>query len=243
MLRLFLAMLAYVWGAFLAPDDGDGSDDAKDGGNDNGDKPSSDKPPSDAKWSDKDVNKLKGDARKEGRSVGEKNVLETLGFDSIDEAKQRFATFKEWEEDEKTELDKAADCIDKLTKRAETAESRVSELEGTVKSHSRKEAIRAALSKAGYSGNERHALRAVSESDVKESDDGTFDATDAVKALSEEGFPGFESEESKPEWNDPPTLERRRRKQSGEGETASDRRKKKRTARLGANPTKGKPAP
>lgn len=207
MFRLFLAILAYVWGVFLA------SDNNGDDGNDNG----NDKSKPEAKWTDPDVNKMKGDARKEGRATGEKNILEALGFESVEEAKQRFATFKEWEEDEKTELDKAADCIDKTTKRAEKAEARVLELENEVKKTRTNEAISNALDAADFNGKRSHALRAVDRSQVKE-EDGSFDASEAVKALSEDGFPGFE--EPPPDLNDPPVLNRQRRKGNDDGKSA-----------------------
>lgn len=216
MFRLLLAALAFAWTMFFASDDGDdnGNDDGNnDDANDSND---SGKPKSDAKWTDKDLSKYKGDARKEGKATGEKSVLEALGFESIDDAKQRFATFQAWEEDEKTELDKAADCIDKLTKRAETEKERAGKAEAELKRMQTNEAIADALDEANFSGKRPHALRAIDRSQVKETDDG-FDASEAVKALSEDGFPGFE--EPEPSLNDPPTLERRRRKQGDQDQS------------------------
>lgn len=136
------------------------------------------------------VGALKGGARKEGRDKGEKDALSLLGFDSIDDAKQSLAAFRQWKEEEQSELDKANEQIDALTNRAETAEGRVSELGKSAAERSRRDAISNALVEANYQGKVSHAIGAVDLSKVKE-DDGKFDASEAVKALQDDEFPGF----------------------------------------------------
>ncbi len=61
-------------------------------------------------FSQDDVNTLVGNARKEGRTSGEKALLESLGLQSVDDLKGIIKAAKDAEEANKTELQKAQDA-------------------------------------------------------------------------------------------------------------------------------------
>lgn len=61
-------------------------------------------------FTQEEVNRLVGDARKDGRSSGEKSLLESLGLKSADDLKGIVQSAREAEEKNKTELQKAQDA-------------------------------------------------------------------------------------------------------------------------------------
>lgn len=59
-----------------------------------------------AKYSDKDLDKYKGSARKEGRQAATNELLQELGVESLDDLKTGYQTYAQQREAEKSEADK-----------------------------------------------------------------------------------------------------------------------------------------
>jgi hypothetical protein len=80
-------------------------------------------PPSGAHLTQEDLNSAACRARNEGRSSGQKELLDALGIPSVEEAKAKLKVLADIEEKNKDELTKAAD-------RATKAESELNETKG-----------------------------------------------------------------------------------------------------------------
>lgn len=83
------------------------------------------------KYTDKDVDKYKGDARKEARSA----LLKDLGFENPDDLKTFVSNYRDVEEATKSEADKLSEQLKGLKPKAERADS----LEGVLKGYLEKE--------------------------------------------------------------------------------------------------------
>jgi ribosomal protein L13E len=71
------------------------------------------------KYTDRDLDKYKGTARKEGREAASRELADQLGV-SVDEAKQIISDHRKREEAQKTELDKANERIKELESKSQT---------------------------------------------------------------------------------------------------------------------------
>lgn len=147
-----------------------------------------------------ELNTLAGIARKEGKEAGKKEArsefLQSIGVSDEENEEEVVRAVKEWRDGQKTEADRLKGERDNLTQANEAERKRADDLEAKLKRRDRKDAIVSALSEAGYTGKTSHAIGAIDadhSEKVKEAGGG-FDATDAVKALSEDEFPGFGAE-------------------------------------------------
>lgn len=77
------------------------------------------------------VNSISSTEHKKGQSKGERDTLEKLGFESLDEAKQAFDDYKAWKEEQMTEADKQAEALaeTKATVEAQSAQIKALEAE------------------------------------------------------------------------------------------------------------------
>lgn len=127
-----------------------------------------------------DVNRLMGDRANRAGSAKEKEILETLGVDSLDDAKTLLEAQRKRAEDEKSDLEKEKEA-------REAAEKR--EKEATVAAN--KKLIRAEFIMEASRANVEHPNDAYSladKSEVKIDDAGKVTgAADAVKVLVEAG--------------------------------------------------------
>lgn len=136
-----------------------------------------DTPNPEAKYTDRDVDKFKGDARKEGRQAAERHLAESLGA-SVEEAKKIIADHRVAEEATKTEIEKKDGEIQTLKQRAEQAEalaeSRLIDAE-----------MRSALIAGGVPAERvGDALRLAGRDSITVKEDGSVDGLDAsVEAL------------------------------------------------------------
>lgn len=150
-----------------------------------------------------ELNTHAGNARSEGKDSGKKEArsefLKSIGVSDEENEEEVIKAVKEWRDGQKTEADRLKSERDSLTQANEAEKKRANDLEAKLKERDRKDAIVSALSEANYTGKTSHAIGAIDPSKVKE-EDGKFDATDAVKALQDDEFPGFEDD--KPD--DPP---------------------------------------
>lgn len=167
-----------------------------------------------------DLNTHVGDARSEGRTQGEKAAraatLASLGIPDDENADAELARMKEERDGQKSEAERLKNERDNLSQTNKAEKKRADELEDKLRERDRRDAISSALSEAKYEGKLSHAIGAIDALKIKE-EGGSFDASEAVKALKDDGFPGFPSDTpSNPE----PTPQG---KQSPKGKTAADR--------------------
>lgn len=193
------ALLALVWSWALTPDDPPADPPSADS-----EATPADEPKPEAKYTDKDLDKYKGDARKDGRTAGEKAAekkwLDSLGVKSLEEAQQKFTAWKELEDDEKSELDKASECIDTITGERDTFKQRAETAEEELKSVRVTEALSEALAEQNLRPDRRKiALRSLDRSGVIFDDNGNLTGTkEAAEALAEEEPSWFVAEAARP---------------------------------------------
>lgn len=137
------------------------------------------------KFSQADLDKIAGNSRAEGRSAAEKELLASLGVDSLDTAKERIAAQKAAEDAAKTEVERLADEAKAANARAQKAEREafatraLSKLESGLRDAGLKpERVGTALKLVDLSGIK------VEGTEVQ----GITEAIDAVKAESPEWF-------------------------------------------------------
>lgn len=175
-------ILPVVSGGDGAGDGGGGGGDGGQGGN-----PPTPPPPaaSEAKFTQADLDKIAGNARKDGREAGLKEVLESLGVADVDAAKALVEAAKAAEDAQKSELQKATEERDKFRQQAEQAQARaeaavaITRLEGALRDAGiNAERIPAAMKLADLSGLK------VEGTDVS----GVAEAVESIKATSPEWF-------------------------------------------------------
>lgn len=215
MFQLLFAALAFAWTALFASDDGDGGNDDDGGNNDDG-KPDPRKAP---KYSDEELDRIAGQKRNEGKTTAEREYLEALDVESIDEAKTALAEHRANKAKDQTDAQRLEAERDAWKDKAERAEAEREKKDKALRERDRKDAILSALSSANYVGKTSHAIGAIdaSFSSLVKEEDGEFDASEAVKSLSDDGFPGFKSDAP----GNPPDPPRGVPQKTGE--TAADR--------------------
>lgn len=131
----------------------------------------------DAKYTDKDVDKFKGDARREGREAAERQVAETLGV-SIEEAKTIIAERRQSDEQSKSDLEKA-------NARAAAAEQRAEQAETLAETRLVDAEMRTAMLEAGVPPERvKSALRLAGRDAVKVGKEGAVEGIkESVEAL------------------------------------------------------------
>ncbi len=78
---------------------------------------------SNGKFTQEDLDRIAGESRKDGRTVAEKELLKSLGVESLDAAQAVISAAKQAEEDQKTELQRAQDEAARLRDEAEAAKA------------------------------------------------------------------------------------------------------------------------
>ena len=117
MFRLMLALFALLWSSVM------------DASGDPPDDPAADDPPKPeggGRYTDADVDRLKGEARKEARGAAERKFLETLGVDSLDDAKSALEAFREKQKAEQTEAERLQAELEEERKARQKAEETAS---------------------------------------------------------------------------------------------------------------------
>lgn len=106
MFRLFFALLALAWSLLLdsegaggGSEAGDDADGASAGGASAGGEPV-------GKYTDKDVDKFKGDARSQGRDAEKNRILKELGVDDLEAAKSALSEYRTIEEATQTDVER-----------------------------------------------------------------------------------------------------------------------------------------
>jgi hypothetical protein len=184
MFRLMLALFGWMFTMLLDTEGGGGDDDPPK------EDPPKDDPP-EYKYTDKDLDKYKGTARKEGRQAAERELAEQLGV-SIDEAKQIIKNHQAEQEKQKTDLDREKEARRKAEETATAKEKAANE-------RIKKTELKLALRNADINPERLDmALRLADLDKLTIADDGNVEGLDeVVSAVSEASPEWFVSEDDK----------------------------------------------
>ncbi len=121
-------------------------------------------------YTDKDVDKFKGDARREARSA----LLKDLGFEKADDLKSFVSEYRSVQDAAKDELERAIEERDRLKNERESYVSQVNQRVVSAE-------LRVALQNAGVNPDRlKVAARLADTSEVEVKDDGTVEGLDDV---------------------------------------------------------------
>ena len=138
-----------------------------------------------AKYTDRDVDKFKGDARGEGREAAINDLLKKTGADSIDDVLVAYTEYQGIQEAVTTEADREKERADKLQTKLQAAEQRAEKAETLAQDRLVDAEMRSAMLEAGVPPDRvNSALRLAGRDAVKVGEDGTVEGiSEAVEAL------------------------------------------------------------
>lgn len=101
-----------------------------------------------AKFTQEDIDRIAGDARKEGRTKAIKDLLSELGFEKADDLKSLIADARKRQEAELSEVDKAKKEAEVETKRREALEAELNQVRAEQRQDRLERAVEVALQAA-----------------------------------------------------------------------------------------------
>jgi hypothetical protein len=144
--------------------------------------PNEETPNEETTFTQKDLDKYAGTARKEGRKATERELAEKLGV-SIEEAQQIVRDYRDQQEKQKTELDREKEARQKAEKAAAERERKANER--IIASE-----LRLALAQAGINPERmKLALKFADTSEVKVDDEGNVEGIEAVAEAVKDASP------------------------------------------------------
>jgi hypothetical protein len=124
-----------------------------------------------AKYTDKDVDKLKGQARKEARERAEREILERYGFESFDDLENVVETHRSQEEANATETEKERKAREKVERDLSERQSELDSAYARIAQMTEDSALRDALAEAGAKPNQVATLLRLADRDALDVDD------------------------------------------------------------------------
>lgn len=154
-----------------------------------------DAPKVEPKYTDQDVDKLKGTARTEARERRDRELLEKYNLESLDELDEIIEAHNEFQESIKTEVEKATGERDAIAKERDTLQSELDEAYETISRVVTESELKAALADAGLNpGRMKAAMRLADTDRIEIDDEGNVTGVkDVVKAIREESPEWFAS--------------------------------------------------
>jgi hypothetical protein len=146
-------------------------------------------PTPDVRYTDKDVDKLKGSARKEGRNSGrterEQEILEATGAESLDSVLEAYNAWKVLEEESAGETEKERKAREKVEKERDEVKTELESAYAFIAEMKQEAALQKAFNDAGINPERLSAaLRLVDMDALEVDDDGKVTgAEDAVKSI------------------------------------------------------------
>jgi hypothetical protein len=157
------------------------------------------------RYTDKDVDKLKGSARKEGRNSGrterEQEILEATGAGSVDDVLEAYNAWKVIEEESAGEAEKERNTRTKVEKERDTLKEELDSAYAFIAEMKQESALRAGLSEAGVRPERlKVALRIADQDSLEVNDDGEVTGIqEVVKAVQKEAPELFGTHQPLPE--------------------------------------------
>ncbi len=138
------------------------------------DSPESPKEPAvkvEAKYTDKDVDKLKGQARKEARERAEREILERYGFESFDDLGSVVEEHRTVQEATATETDRERQAREKAERDLQARQQELDSAYARIAQMTEDSALRDALAEAGAKPNQIATLLRLADRDALDVDD------------------------------------------------------------------------